>query len=113
MERPNPGDCSVPEELAAVGSAADPGGAADVSSIEQGEKQKKVRAKPTCSVCNTLGHTKTTCPQRVTESGDSPVAGAAGGFWLRSCFLNRGTGDSRMGEAGVPRLKGCRSFAGT
>ena len=34
MERLNPGDRSVPEELAAAGSGAAPGGAAEVSSIE-------------------------------------------------------------------------------
>jgi hypothetical protein len=79
MERPVPGDGSVPEESAAAGSGVVPGGAAAVSSIEQGEKQKKVRAQPTCSVCNSPGHTKTTCPRRMTESGDSPVAGAADG----------------------------------
>ena len=35
MERPNPGDGSVPEKSAAVGSGAAPGGATAVSRIEQ------------------------------------------------------------------------------
>jgi hypothetical protein len=35
MESPHPGDGPVPEELAAAGSGAAPGGAAAVSSIEQ------------------------------------------------------------------------------
>ena len=78
MERPNPGEGSVPKESAAAGSGAAPGGAAAVSIIEQGEKQQKVRAKPTCSVCNSPGHIKTTCPRRTTESGDY-LAGASGG----------------------------------
>ena len=78
METPDPGNGSGPKELAAAGSGAAPVVAA-ASSIEQGEKQKKGRAKPTCSVCNNPGHNRTTCPQKVTVSGNSPVAGASGG----------------------------------